>query len=489
MATMHEGRASLTTAIINSLGYGIMMFSAYKPTAWFGGLLALTMVVAFLAEVFVVPAVITLMPRIFGARGSAATRASGVTGANGSLVAARSWLVARRSARAVRASGDAQVDGHVSVLVDVLPDPDARPGRQAVDGRCVPGCSPSGATSSAAHLRLVLSGLRGRPARRGTGAGVRNGARRHRPSAGPVRRDDVAARRCARRRLADRLGPARRVPADRCRQSDRPVAGSCSRGAARRGCRWAWCAGGSSCRGVATLDVIAVPGISRRPLRPAGRADVAVQPQRRAARRFVERREPAFGTRKPAGWRPAHRDDRPGRLGRDRLPRTRPFPTLTTPSPRPPVRYEDVSALHDGGRRFRDRARCVGRPGRGRLLRGRRAAVGAAAARRRGRSIGGRRRRGSPAGSYRLAGNVLCRRRRDVPTRRGGGRTDVTLVAAADRSFARETRTLRLFAVHDPDRRHDVRARDRRHEPARQRVAGGLRRAAHRNVHRPPSAG
>jgi predicted RND superfamily exporter protein len=66
-ATMHEGRASLTTAIINSLGYGIMVVSAYKPTAWFGGLLALTMIVAFLAEVLVVPAVITLFPRLFGA--------------------------------------------------------------------------------------------------------------------------------------------------------------------------------------------------------------------------------------------------------------------------------------------------------------------------------------------------------------------------------------------------------------------------------------
>jgi uncharacterized protein len=66
-ATMHEGRASLTTAIINSLAYGIMIFSSYKPTAWFGGLLALTMMVAFLAEVFVVPAVIMLMPRLFGA--------------------------------------------------------------------------------------------------------------------------------------------------------------------------------------------------------------------------------------------------------------------------------------------------------------------------------------------------------------------------------------------------------------------------------------
>jgi predicted RND superfamily exporter protein len=67
-STMHEGRASLTTAIINSIGYGVMAFSAYKPTAWFGGLLALTMMVAFLAEVFVVPAVITVWPRFFESR-------------------------------------------------------------------------------------------------------------------------------------------------------------------------------------------------------------------------------------------------------------------------------------------------------------------------------------------------------------------------------------------------------------------------------------
>jgi predicted RND superfamily exporter protein len=67
-ATMHEGRASLTTAIINSLGYGILILSPYKPTAWFGGLLALTMAVAFLAEVLVVPAAITLLPGMFGGR-------------------------------------------------------------------------------------------------------------------------------------------------------------------------------------------------------------------------------------------------------------------------------------------------------------------------------------------------------------------------------------------------------------------------------------
>jgi predicted RND superfamily exporter protein len=65
-ATVHEGRASLTTAIINTMAYGILGFSAYKPTAWFGSLLALTMAVAFLAEVFIVPAVITKFRHVFG---------------------------------------------------------------------------------------------------------------------------------------------------------------------------------------------------------------------------------------------------------------------------------------------------------------------------------------------------------------------------------------------------------------------------------------
>jgi len=67
LATVHEGRASLTTALINSLGFGVLMFSEYKPTAWFGGLLGLTMAVAFLAEVFILPATIKLLPGLFGA--------------------------------------------------------------------------------------------------------------------------------------------------------------------------------------------------------------------------------------------------------------------------------------------------------------------------------------------------------------------------------------------------------------------------------------
>jgi predicted RND superfamily exporter protein len=67
LATAHEGRASLTTAIINSCGFGVLLLSEYKPTAWFGGLMALTMALAFLAEVFILPAIIKLMPRVFGA--------------------------------------------------------------------------------------------------------------------------------------------------------------------------------------------------------------------------------------------------------------------------------------------------------------------------------------------------------------------------------------------------------------------------------------
>ena len=66
-ATAHEGRAALTTAVINSCAFAVLGLSEYRPTAWFGGLLALTMIVAFLAEIFVLPATITLLPRLFGA--------------------------------------------------------------------------------------------------------------------------------------------------------------------------------------------------------------------------------------------------------------------------------------------------------------------------------------------------------------------------------------------------------------------------------------
>jgi hypothetical protein len=66
-ATTHEGRAALTTAIVNSCAFAVLALSEYRPSAWFGGLLALTMIVAFLAEVFILPAMIKLFPGLFGA--------------------------------------------------------------------------------------------------------------------------------------------------------------------------------------------------------------------------------------------------------------------------------------------------------------------------------------------------------------------------------------------------------------------------------------
>jgi len=67
LASMHEGRAALTTTIINAAGFSVLMASEYRPTYWFGSLLALTMMLAFIAEVFLVPAVIGRLPKIFGA--------------------------------------------------------------------------------------------------------------------------------------------------------------------------------------------------------------------------------------------------------------------------------------------------------------------------------------------------------------------------------------------------------------------------------------
>jgi len=67
LASMHEGRAALTTTVINALSYTVLMVSEYRPTAWFGSLLAVTMALAFITEVFLVPAVIAKLPRLFGA--------------------------------------------------------------------------------------------------------------------------------------------------------------------------------------------------------------------------------------------------------------------------------------------------------------------------------------------------------------------------------------------------------------------------------------
>jgi hypothetical protein len=109
IATTHEGRASLTTAIINSAGYAVLLLSEYKPTAWFGGLLALTMATAFLAEVFILPATIKLFPRIFGADAIARS-------AKRAIVAGLLLLVTAHGAAAQTPTG------YVSLFGDYFPN-------------------------------------------------------------------------------------------------------------------------------------------------------------------------------------------------------------------------------------------------------------------------------------------------------------------------------------------------------------------------------
>jgi predicted RND superfamily exporter protein len=109
-ASVHEGRASLTTAVINCCGYAVLLFSEYRPTAWFGGLLALTMATAFLAEVFILPATIKLLPRIFSAE---ALRRRATRAAAAIVCVLASSAIARAQTRPT---------GDVSALVDYAPN-------------------------------------------------------------------------------------------------------------------------------------------------------------------------------------------------------------------------------------------------------------------------------------------------------------------------------------------------------------------------------
>jgi predicted RND superfamily exporter protein len=111
-ATAHEGRASLTTAIINSCGYGVLLLSEYKPTAWFGGLLALTMAVAFLAEVLILPAMIKLLPGWLGAE-SLRRRRGAVAAAMVALCLCLPGVVSAQSV--------GRPSGNVSVMLDYEP--------------------------------------------------------------------------------------------------------------------------------------------------------------------------------------------------------------------------------------------------------------------------------------------------------------------------------------------------------------------------------
>ena len=115
-ATAHEGRASLTTAFINSCGYAVLLLSEYRPTAWFGGLLALTMAVAFLAEVLILPATIKLLPRLFGADALRAARRGAAAAAAGLVTL---WFPAAGHAQSL-----SKPAGHLSLTTAEAPSRD-----------------------------------------------------------------------------------------------------------------------------------------------------------------------------------------------------------------------------------------------------------------------------------------------------------------------------------------------------------------------------
>ncbi len=119
-ATEEEGRASLTTAIINTLAFSVLAVSEYRPSGWFGGMLALTMAVAFLAEVFLLPAIIRLAPRWFGAPGLS----------NPLLV----LLTLLALPSVVDAQPTVTSRGSVSAMFDTLPGVDAAELRVRTDG-------------------------------------------------------------------------------------------------------------------------------------------------------------------------------------------------------------------------------------------------------------------------------------------------------------------------------------------------------------------
>ena len=240
IATVHEGRASLTTALINSLAFGVLLFSEYKPTAWFGGLLGLTMVVAFLAEVFILPATIKLLPRLFGAEAlrrtgrnlwppetahgccTKITKITMVTKSSSEQIVVRGsswslwplWLaVAVIGAASPVQAQPAPPTGYVSVFLDHLPNRDATELRAR-------------GFAEAEDRRRVAPAPDGVRLRRGAARGSRAGGSRDAIAEPQELNADVSreAVRSLGRPGARRVGAPRRAAADRRDQSDRRLA-------------------------------------------------------------------------------------------------------------------------------------------------------------------------------------------------------------------------------------------------------------------------
>lgn len=368
------------------------------------------------------------------------------------------WLAV---ALALAQPAAAQVDGHVSFLVDALPDPDASPGRQTVtEGRVR--LFAERRDEIGEHLRLVLSGhVDGLIARTAPGTSSRHAA--------IVRPLDLYAE-LAWARAEVRVGASRIVwgRLDEFQPTDvvNPIDLSRFLLEGRSEARMAV----GVVRGrfflprSATLELIGVPGFR------AGRFDQLDEPSSPfnlgvSPRSLVQRHEPAFGLASAQGG--ARLTATTGRVdwGATVYRGLRAFPIVTARySPLefpagPPLFDETFPRFTMVGGDFETVRGAWGMRGEAAWfvadtlqaavfpigVKGRSLEAGFGADRR--------------AGSYRLAANVLVSRRSaDATDRLALGdvddpsldRTDVTVVAAADRSFARETRTLRLFGVYDP---------------------------------------
>jgi hypothetical protein len=350
------------------------------------------------------------------------------------------------------AQGDV-VNGHVSFLFDVLPDPDPAPGRQAVTEARVR-LFAERRDDIGSRLRLVLSGhAEGLLARTKTGAVTTQGA-----IARPL---DLYAD-LTWPRAEVRVGASRVVwgrldefqPTDVVNPLD--VSKFLLEGRSEARLPVGLVRGRIFLPRSTTLDVLAVPWFR------TGRFDQLDEPSSPfnlapVPPDFVERRKPSFGTASLQGGGRVTSTVARVDWGASVYRGLRSFPTVTARQAQP-LLVETFPHFTMIGADFETVRGAWGVRGEAaffaddelqstRLVRGVQ-----------GRTLEGGIGVDRRAGSYRLAGNILFTRRTidatDVEARSraepGLEGTDVLLVAAADRSFARETRTLRLFAVHNP---------------------------------------
>ena len=264
------------------------------------------MAVAFLAEVFILPATIKLLPRLFGAealRRAASRAAVGTACSHGSV----SRFVAGSGGPSCLCRGRAGVQPGV--------------GAAGADGLRV-GVSRSPAEprrDGAARARLRGGEGRGRAARAADGVGLRRGAARG--SRAGRSRDAIAEPQelnvdVPAKRFDLSGGPRRASSGAGSTSSSRPTSstrstcrGSSSKGAARRGCRCRSCARRVYAGDKASVEGVYVPFFRRGRFDRLDERIVAVQPRARRCRFVGSLRRADATAAQRAGRRARQRDD------------------------------------------------------------------------------------------------------------------------------------------------------------------------------------